>query len=628
MFKKQIILVALSLFSLAISFTSVRASSEIVSVPILDQNHYIRTDEGTTPYLENVVDLVRRSIETYDPIFMFTTPTIFIDLVPPSFAVSSTGTIVDGEAQPRSAGDADLLFAVEGVSPDTAICWVKITDIEIENLDYVIPHEIAHCYQFFNTDFFLNENAYELAHAWWVEGTAEWLSSLVEPLGAGESTLQSQFASRKLQSINKHEYDAFYFWAYLSSTLGNDLAINLIRDMPSDPTTHLDFLSRRLRTDMDTWFHGYVQAVSLDELPYLTRNLEELAYYNGTIDGLPVEQMLWAEPFGIGIANFFIALDETQGFLVDVSNLSDSGLTVSIFTNSDFIELNETESIELCDASGFLTVVWSRTDGGVVSSEPNEARLNFNPSETCEAETISPYRVTAWRATYTDEAGIPMIDSDAGEEEAIDTAFLEYEDSLISVWNGGDFIYTGSPESGYSGTFLVTDPDIDVTTVLTFIDEDTRFEVRYTTLFGTEYAEYVTYARTDYEIEIWSENARSFLDASMINTCLGKNPGMLGFAYTMPDLLMPFRFQEDGTVLMDEKLYVGGEHEATNSSPFITIVTRRSLALGEGSIGFRLQSIADGRDDCQLIYESNFRPFDEDFEALFATAAIRGGEPE
>ena len=247
-------------------------------------------------------------------------------------------------------------------------------------------------------------------------------------------------------------------------------------------------------------------------------------------------------------------------------------------------------------------------------------------------EEIPAHRVQAWIASYTDEDGTALTDPDTGEAIGIDTAFLEYEGGLIAVWPGNDFVFSEDEDGILTGTFLLTDPDIVASSVLTIIDEDTRSEVRTLRLFGTEQTNYITYSRSADEIEIWTESARNFLEDSMLSTCMGRPSVTLSFGYTAPDLLMPFRFNDDGSVLMDGRLYVGGEHEDVSTREFAgtstTTVTIRSLDTGGSSIGFGMESTTDGRDDCQLIYESSFSPFDSDFIALLANAETIGAEED
>lgn len=230
------------------------------------------------------------------------------------------------------------------------------------------------------------------------------------------------------------------------------------------------------------------------------------------------------------------------------------------------------------------------------------------------------YRVQAWLATYTDEDGAALLDPDTGEEVTTYAAFLEYDDGLIAVLPGADIIYTLA-EEGYTGHFLVADPDISVSSSLEIVDEDTRLEVRSTDMFGIEQLSYISYMRTDEEVEIWSESTRDFIETTMLGTCLGKTTVNLSFGWAAPDILMPIYFADDGTVLMDYRIYTGGENEdistRTVGETTTTTVVTRSIEVAPSSIAFRLHGIIDGRDDCEMIYESTFTPFDEVYDNLF-----------
>jgi len=241
----------------------------------------------------------------------------------------------------------------------------------------------------------------------------------------------------------------------------------------------------------------------------------------------------------------------------------------------------------------------------------------------------TPYVVQAWRAFYTDTPEDNPIIPDVDEEGVLEAAFLEFEGGMIAVLPGGDLLYTGSAQDGYTGQFLIPDPDIEITTTLQIVDEDTRTEVQSVTLFGTEQLSYVTYVRTGDTVEIWSESAREFTETTLLNTCLGLSPAPLSFGYVAPDLLMPFRLTEDDTVVMFGRTYVGGENEETSatrlgSGGVATIVTLRTLTITPDRIDFRLVGGINDRDDCELVYDSTFTPFDGDTASILLRAAEIG----
>lgn len=610
-------------FAIFGSITSIAAQpeTELIALPIAAQTHYIRSDFGTDPYLSEITELMTRAIEIFDALWVEQTPVIFIDLVPARDPSPVRGVLPDAVARPTHVEDLDV--TLEGISPAAPICEVRITDVEAFPMPELV-HEIAHCYQFFNLPFFLEEQPYDLPHAWWVEGSAQWMTTLVTPLAPTTITDRQRLLQEHLgQSLTAHDYDAFYFWTYFSLSRDNEAVIRFLSGVPADPAAHLDYLSTHLGEDVDAWFHEYARQVATSRLPYLPA--EFIGAIAEALGGLPATFDLTAEPFGIDILIFQAPIEEDQGLIVEVSGLAHSGLKVSVLTGGGFVELSEGEGIEVCDTAGILPVVWSRTDGG--GSGTTAADLRFDLNDQCEPEPGEVYRVPAWRATHTDESGEALVDPETGEPAGTLVAFLEYDDGVIAVWPGADILFTET-EEGFAGALLTPDPDITVTSTLQIVDATTRREIRQTSLFGMEQISYITYTLTDETIEIWSESDRNFLETTLLGTCLGRTSVTLSFGWAAPDVLMPIQFADDGTLIMNYHQYVGGVHEEVSVREGVGRVTtttvRRSVEVGAGSIGFRLHGTIDGRDDCEMIYTSVFTPFDANYDALIGRAQAIG----
>jgi hypothetical protein len=243
------------------------------------------------------------------------------------------------------------------------------------------------------------------------------------------------------------------------------------------------------------------------------------------------------------------------------------------------------------------------------------------------------YRAWAWHVTSIDEDGEVLTDPDTGEPlwESI-AAFVPFEGGFISVWPGPNMFYTGTPEDGFTGTFLVSDPGIEIEGEFWFVDANIRRETRDFCVFGMCDVRHYLYTRTDDVLEIWSEGPRSFLNISMLGDCIGVDNPQVSRGWSDPDLLMPFSFEADGTIVMDGRVY---EHDDDcgmcneEIGPIGTdgvIVVERSMVVTSGVINFRVEGKIDDRDDCTMLHVSDFIPFDGDIVMLLQRAEEIGGQ--
>ena len=238
---------------------------------------------------------------------------------------------------------------------------------------------------------------------------------------------------------------------------------------------------------------------------------------------------------------------------------------------------------------------------------------------------------TAWQVTRLDEAGNPEepLDPDAPANKV---AILELDEgnTLLFVWAGPDIIYALQNDGTYSGSLLVPSPTYTFTATLEMVDEDTMtsYSVTDTGRFTSETT--IVYERTEVEIVIFTELDRTIVEYSQYAECLGR-VGDVGRAWTTSDLLVPFQIGED-TLIWSQEVFTGDGATFINEKTqplgaFENIITQTFIGNAEG-FDFSYYAIADGRDDCEMIYESSYVPFDEDFTTLFERAAAETEELE
>lgn len=230
---------------------------------------------------------------------------------------------------------------------------------------------------------------------------------------------------------------------------------------------------------------------------------------------------------------------------------------------------------------------------------------------------------STWQVTRLDEAGDPEppLDPDAPAQEVLMFELNEGA-TLLIVWTGSDILYTLQDDGTFSGTELVPRSTYTFTATLEMVDEDTfmSYSVTETERFTSETT--IIYERTENEYALYTELERTIVEYSQFTDCLGRE-GDVGGAWTRSDLLVPIQIGED-TLVWNQLVFEGGADSFINERTqpfggFENMITQTFTGTEEG-FEFSYHAIADGRDDCEMIYESSYAPFDGDFDALYARA--------
>lgn len=235
--------------------------------------------------------------------------------------------------------------------------------------------------------------------------------------------------------------------------------------------------------------------------------------------------------------------------------------------------------------------------------------------------TTSVIESSGWLMIDLDEPASP------DETENI-VVFLNLDDgdTLVEVARGVDMIYQRGDDGSYSGAPLIPTDIFTYEITLELIDDAARQVASSVSDGSYTYESNLRYERLDVSYTVWTEVERNIIEFTMIGECLGLVDAVPGSAWTRLDLLTPIRIDEEAGILyMGGEAYSGGDgvYELVEEGPFgqFMQVTTRTVTVAEDSIAYRHHSIADERDDCEMIYESSFVPFDGDAESLFERAA-------
>ncbi len=236
---------------------------------------------------------------------------------------------------------------------------------------------------------------------------------------------------------------------------------------------------------------------------------------------------------------------------------------------------------------------------------------------------------TAWQVTRLDEDGNPeeALDPEA-PGNTIAVLNLDEGDTLLIVWAGPDIIYELQDDGTYSGHELVDSPTYEFSGTLEIIDEDTMSSYSVTETERFTFETTIIYNRTDAELVVFTELDRTVIEYTQFTDCLGAS-GEVGRAWVTPDLLVPFQIGES-SLIWNEQVFTGGggSYMSERTQPFASfenIITQTFTGTVEG-FDYEYHAIANERDDCEMIYESSYVPFDQDFEALYSRADEQAAE--
>jgi len=295
-------------------------------------------------------------------------------------------------ADDNAIADSDFdVFSILPVAADVAaileprVCQIRIFNAFNNDKEKLatIAHEFAHCYQAYYLRDAMNDDAHR---NWWVEGGAEWLSSLVYPEGF-PNDLSKNF--RYDLDIIRESYTNMYFWLFVASPKGtgsDQAAVNFMMGVPQDAQTHRDYLDKvNPNQDGTETFHEWMLALMRGEILYSPLldvpgfTTESAAGGTVTLSTLPFS--------GDRVKIQSIQVEKGNRATVTATGLTTPHYGVSMLAGSTWVRLREGVQAEFCPQAGELELLVSRANG--VQDDRPTFTLTFDQTPSpipCEKE--------------------------------------------------------------------------------------------------------------------------------------------------------------------------------------------------------------------------------------------------
>lgn len=341
---------------------------------------------------------------------------------------------------------------------DPQVCQIRVFNAFASDKDKLatIAHEFAHCYQtYYNFDAERDATYRD----WWIEGGAEWLSSLVYPEGF-PNDLSATF--RYDLDIIHESYSNVYFWLFVASPKGagsNQAAVNFMVNVPQDAQTHRDYL-HRVNPSMDgtDTFHEWMLALLRGEI-----------LYDPPIDvpGFTTESaaagtvQLSTLPFSgdrVKIQN--IQVDKGNRATVTATGLTDPHYGVSaLIGGSTWLRLGEGITAEFCPQGGELELLVSRANG--VQDDRTAFTLKFDqtPSTSpCDKESDDDEAANCVIGSWVVQQFPVSIALPEATVDTSDFTFTFGADKSVEIFYGLTAIADGMTiraDVPFSGTYTV-----------------------------------------------------------------------------------------------------------------------------------------------------------------------------
>jgi hypothetical protein len=336
------------------------------------------------------------------------------------FRVSITVLPSSPGAWAQASGIKKVIPEIDGnasVAIEETVCHIEMFNIpDAEAWLPSIAHEMAHCFQDHYIDYVYTPPDVN----WWVEGSAEWLATLVYPemadnylTNAGRKAL---FASDYVSSLYRKSYDSVFFWHFLESYLGRAGVVNFLMDMPpaaTSMTEYHDYLKSAL-PDADDAMQQFAIGLFKEQVPYqpMFVSLQTV----GITPPLPFGTPLSAQTFGFEywtIENLSLPQDKALRVRVDNTELDE--MRATLIAGPLTYWLTDGESVDLCEPPEF-TIALSRTGAlgsDALTAPPPKARLELAEIDADEAncleipEELPACMVGTWYVTSLPEQATP-----------------------------------------------------------------------------------------------------------------------------------------------------------------------------------------------------------------------------
>lgn len=382
---------------------------DLDSFEYLGIRHFIHYSPLTASESLNFQSAIETALDVLDPLWEGAErPTIVLDLAPMPVLDSDGNPVVGGTAQRIKS--VVLPFTLP--EPPENVCLVEFYTLPtaIERA-FAVAKQVAHCYQWYNVPALEASDPAVMPlalHAWWYEGAALWMATLVDDSIAIElwDKVQADFIAQRENTLVKGALDTYYFWKYAADALGIEAIIALQVFMPPDGNEHPAYLAEKLG-DADRFMHDFALKVAGSDLPHLPHSDDLFAQY--PINSLPFVAVIRSEPLGVGWTQLSVNvdLDADEGIELEVLTIDSSGLTISL---DDGTVLLKNEPVKLCIPAPKPRVIFSRALAGTEIGPPEEAqisisRVDCDPSSSPTPDDVSTCIVGTW--TLIDQPVLP-----------------------------------------------------------------------------------------------------------------------------------------------------------------------------------------------------------------------------
>jgi len=340
--------------------------------------------------VEVIKQAINRSVSIFGPLWEQFMPDIWLELIPTT----------DG---PRASAAYDVFDApVPGNTPRRfsrrPICRIQVYNkISLEDASgqqFIIAHEMAHCYQYklvpITRVIFRNDGTpAPTAQLWWAEGSATWLATKVYSLPNDNgvfSRLSGSFAQHHGDSLlgstdYQFAYDALFFWEALDRSIGTDRTLKFLMRIPEAINDQQQYITQLQAADL--LFNNYGLFAAWGDLNYqppaegLFLEVRGLDAIPGTTPAIPIKK------FSINPLSITLPANAQRGISLKATGLTASGVTVRLLSGET---LRDGVEVHVCGlTSPKLNLVASRTSKG------QRDTIQFSVSAfDCPAAAVAP----------------------------------------------------------------------------------------------------------------------------------------------------------------------------------------------------------------------------------------------
>ncbi len=321
--------------------------------------------------IEPLKEAIAHAVSVYSALWEPFAPDLWLELDPGTDTISA-GAFYGSRSDVPVPGSTPRRFT------NKAVCYVrifnKIARQDAEGQQFIIAHEIAHCYQFkfvpiANTVLRSGSESAELAQQWWSEGSATWLATKAyHNLPANDpvfNRLSSNFAQHHADSLlgstdYQFSYDGLFFWEAMEHNIGASLTLKFLATLPAAIPAQQQYFTRHNGADL--LFNNYGLFAAWGDLLYqppaesLFTTIPGVATIPGTTPAIPIRK------FSINPLAITLPAGSERGVNIKATGLTASGATVRLLSGET---LRDGVAVPVCGLTASkLELVASRTSKG------------------------------------------------------------------------------------------------------------------------------------------------------------------------------------------------------------------------------------------------------------------------